>query len=266
MLRSVAGKALWDRRRSLVVWVLGVAALVGMYAGLYPSMSDNSAYSDVINQMPSSLRDLFSAGVSTDYTSGTGYLSLELMSFMAPLIVIAYAVGAGSSAVAGEEERHTLDLVLATPVTRGRLVVEQFVAMVAGVLLLTIGMDVALIAFGAAAGMGLAAGHVTAAMLHLALLGIVFGAFALAIGAGTGRLGLARGLPALVAVVTYIVNGFAPSVSWLEPVQKLSPFYQYVGHDPLRHGLSGAALLVSVATVAVLVAVAVWSMRRRDTA
>ena len=48
------------------------------------------------------------------------------------------------------------------------------------------------------------------------------------------------GVPAAVAVVAYLVNGLGPMVSWLEPVQELSPFYQYIAHDPLRNGVSGA--------------------------
>lgn len=101
-------------------------------------------------------------------------------------------------------------------------------------------------------------------MLHLAMLGLVFGALALAIGASTGRTGASRGVPALVAVLAYMVNGLAPLVSWLEPIQKLSPFYQYGGHDPLRNGVSGAAVAVAVLTVAGFVVIAIWGFRRRD--
>jgi ABC-2 type transport system permease protein len=101
-------------------------------------------------------------------------------------------------------------------------------------------------------------------MLHLALLGLVFGALALAIGAATGSTGLSRGVPAVVAVVAYMVHGLGPMVTWLEPVRELSPFYQYIGHDPLRSGVSVPSVTVAVATVVVLTAVAVWGFSRRD--
>jgi ABC-2 type transport system permease protein len=266
VLRSVAGKALWERRRALAAWTVGIVALIGMYAGFYPSISGSTAYTDLINQMPSSLRDLFTAGMPSDFTSGTGYLYLELMSFMAPLLVIAYAIGAGATAVAGEEERHTLDLLLATPLSRRRLVVEQFAAMVGGLAVLTLGMGIALVGFGAAAGMHLSTANVAAAMAHLLMLGVVFGGLALAVGAGTGRLSFARAVPSLLALVAYVVNGFAPSVSWLEAAQKVSPFYQYIGHDPLRNGLSGTSLVVSITTTLVTLTAAVWLLGRRDTA
>jgi ABC-2 type transport system permease protein len=68
----------------------------------------------------------------------------------------------------------------------------------------------------------------------------------------------------VTAVIAYIVNGLGPQVSWLEPVQKFSPFYQYAGHDPLINGLSVPAVLVAIGTVAVLAAVGVAGFRRRD--
>ena len=266
MRHSVGVKTLHDQRRSLVTWSTSVVLLVGMYAGFYPSFHRSSAYSDVINQMPKALRDLFTAGIGIDFSSGAGYVYMEMLSFMAPMLVILYAVNAGANAIAGEEEQHTLDLLLSTPVSRTRVTVEKAVALCAGVLAIATAMGIALVAFGAAADMGLDTGNVAATMVHLALLGLVFGAIALAVGAATGRVGVARGAAALVAVVTYLVNGFAPNVSWIHPLQKLSPFYQYLGNDPIRHGISLTSVGVAVATAAVLAAIAVWSFRRRDLA
>jgi ABC-2 type transport system permease protein len=100
----------------------------------------------------------------------------------------------------------------------------------------------------------------------MTLLALVFGTMALAAGAATGHPALSRALPAVVAVLAYIVNGLAPVVSWLKPAQKFSPFYQYSGHDPLRHGLSWPATLVAVSTILVLAAIAVAAFRRRDVA
>ena len=158
-------------------------------------------------------------------------------------------MGAGSSSVAGEEDRRTLDLLLSTPVPRSRVVVDKALAMVVGTLGLSALLGLALVAEGALVGMDLPAGNVAAAMLHLGLLGLVFGSLALAIGAGTGRLGLSRAVPVFVAVVAYVVNGLGGLVDWLAPLQKLSPFYQYASHDPLRNGVSWLAVGVAVGTV-----------------
>ena len=265
MLRTITTKTLFDQRRALIGWSVSLVALVGMYAAIWPSIRDQPSMNDFLHQMPEAFRALFAAS-GADMSTPTGYVQIELLSFMGPMLLLIYAITAGAGAVAGEEDRHTLDLLLANPIGRGRLVGEKFLAMLAGTTLLAAVLAVALISEGAAAGMRLPAGRVVAAMTHLGLLALVFGALALAIGSATGHPGAARAVPGVLAVAAYILNGLGGVVDWLAPLRKLSPFYQYAGHDPLRTGLSLPALGISLATIGVLLAVAVVAFRRRDVA
>lgn len=266
MLRSVWTKTLHDQRRSLAAWAAALVLLVVMYAGFYPSFHGSSSYTDLIDQMPKALRDLFTAGAGGDLSSGPGYIYMELLSFMAPTLLLVYAIGAGAQSVAGEEERHTLDLLLATPLTRTKLLLHKALAIAIGIAALAAAMGVAIIVFGAATGMGLSTVNVLASMVHLALLAMVFAALAVCVGAATGRVALTRALPAGLAVVAYLINGFGLSVSWITPMRKFSPFYQYVGHDPIRHGFSALAVAVALSTILVLLGVAVRLFGRRDIA
>ncbi|HET8614399.1 MAG TPA: ABC transporter permease subunit [Actinomycetales bacterium] len=259
----MALKTLFDQRRALVGWVTSLALLVAMYVAIWPSMRGQPSMSDFLDQMPEAMRSLF-ATTGADLSTPVGYLQVELLSFMGPLVLMLYTVTAGAAAVAGEEDRRTMDMLLSTPVSRSRVVVEKLMAMCVGVLLLAAVGLVSLMGGGALADMGLSWPDVTAAMLHMALLALVFGTLALAVGGITGHATLSRAVPAVVAVVAYVVNGLAPVVSWLEPFQKLSPFYQYIGHDPLRHGVSWSSVAVAVTTVVVLAVVAVLGFRRRD--
>ncbi len=265
MLRSVGLKTLHDQRRALIAWSVSLALLVAMYVAIWPSLRNQPSMSDFLNQMPKAMRSLFAAS-GADMSTPVGYVQVELLAFMGPLLLIIYSVTAGASAVAGEEDRHTLDLLLANPVSRTRIVLEKLGAMTVGAALLGAVTAVALLAEGRLVGMSLPVGGVTAAMVHMTLLGLVFGAMALATGAATGHPALSRALPAVVAVVAYIVNGLAPVVSWLQSAQRFSPFYQYSGHDPLRHGLSWPATVVAASTILVLAAIAVACFRRRDVA
>ena len=83
-------------------------------------------------------------------------------------------------------------------------------------------------------------------------------------GAVTGHLGASRAVPALLAVLSYLLNAFGQLVSWLRPLRPISPFYAYSGHDPLRSGPWTVGILVAVATTAVVVAAAVVAFGRRD--
>jgi len=263
MLRNVFLKTLHEQRRGLLGWLASIVLIVLMYAAIWPSLRGQPSMTDFLDQMPEAFRSLFATS-GADMSTPVGYIQIELMSFMGPMLVILYAVVQGSRSVAGEEERRTMDLLLAAPVSRARVLLEKAAAMVAGTVGLTAVLGAALVIEGRLFDMVIPVDKLAAAMLHLALLGLVFGSMSLAIGAVSGSAGLSRGVPAAVAVVAYLVNGLGPMVSWLDPAQELSPFYQYIAHDPLRNGVSGPAAAVAVATVVVLMAVAVWGFQRRD--
>jgi len=265
MLHNVTTKSLYDQRRSLLAWAVSLVLLVAMYVAIWPSIRDQPAMSDFLNSMPPAMRSLFAMS-GADMSTPIGYVKIEMLSLMAPLLVLLYAVTTGAAAVAGEEDQHTLDMLLANPVSRGRVLMEKLAAMTAGIVLLAGVTAAALLIESPMADMSLPMGPIIAAMIHLALLATVFGTLAAAIGAATGNLTAARAVPAVVAVIAYIVNGLGPQVSWLEPFQKFSPFYQYAGHDPLVNGLSVPAVLVAVGTVAVLAVIGVTGFRRRDAA
>lgn len=264
MLREVWTKSLRDQRRSLLLWSVSLVLLVGMYAAFYPSFRGSQNYTDLINQMPKALRDLFTAGAGGDLSSGPGFVYMELLSFMAPTLLLIYAIGVGAQAIAGEEDARTMELLLATPITRRRLLLDKCLAMIIGAAILATVMGVAVVVFGAVTGMGLSTMNVFASMTHLVLLALVFGALALLVGAATGNVALARAIPAGLAVAAYLLNGFGVSVSWLAGARRFSPFFQYVGHDPIREGFSVGSLLIATATASLLVALAVPLLVRRD--
>lgn len=263
VLGSVLVKTLRDQRRGLLWWLLSIVLLVLMYAAIWPGIRDQPSMNDFLATLPEAYRSLFAAS-GADMSTPTGYIQIELMSFMGPLVVLIYGITAAVGAIAGEEDRRTMDLLLANPVSRTRVLLEKMAAATLGILLLTAALGTALVLEGRIFDMDLPPAKVAAAMLHLALLGLVFMALALALAALTGHVALSRSVPVAVAVVTYLVNGLGPMVAWLEPLQRYSPFYQYIAHDPLRTGVSGPAAAVALATAVALVLLAVWGFRRRD--
>ncbi|UUL75771.1 hypothetical protein NG819_16750 [Pseudarthrobacter sp. Fe7] len=159
-----------------------------------------------------------------------------------------------------------MDLLLSNPVGRGGWWWTSSLPWRRAPFVLAAVMGASLVLEGSLVDMVLSADKVAAAMLHLALLGVVFGSLALALSAATGRTGLSRGIPAVLAVLAYIVNALAPLVDVFDRIQKVSPFFQYIAHDPLRNGTAWDSVLVSVTTIVVLVALAVAGFRRRDVA
>jgi ABC-2 type transport system permease protein len=214
----------------------------------------------VVRSLPAVLRSLLA---TADLTTPAGYVQAELFGLTAPLVVVAYAVTTAAG-LAADEERGRLDLLLAQPVSRTGVLLGRAGAMALGTATLAAVTGAALLVAGALGGPELPAAHVAAAALHLGLLGLVFGALATAVAAATGRLTTSRAVPAVLAVLAYVLNGVAPLAGWPAAVRDLSPFAQYAAGPPLVAGISGTGVAVALATSAVLLVLAVAAFRRRD--
>lgn len=257
---SVTRQALAAQRRGLLAWCAAVVGLTALYSSLWPSIRDQPGYASVIRALPAVLRSLLA---TTDLTSPVGYVQAELFGLTAPLLVVAQAVSSASG-LATDEERGRLDLLLAQPVTRSQVLLGRAAATAAGTLLLSVATGAALVVAGALAGPAVPFPHVVAAALHLALLGWVFGALAVAVAAATGRTAPTRSVAGLLAVLAYVLNGVAPLAGWPSVVRNLSPFAQYSAGPPLVAGVDGPGVLVALATCGVLVCAALAAFRRRD--
>lgn len=263
MLRSVFGKSLWDQRRGILGWSLAVAAVGVLYAGFYPSMN-NPEMAAAIRAFPQGLLEALGM---TDITSPAGYLGSTTYGILGPVLMVIFAGTLGVRAIAGDEEAGRLDVLLAHPVERWAVVVQRAAAMtvalaVAGALLFV----AMLVASGPAQFEEVGAGNLAAATVQLVLLALLFGALGLAAGALTGSRGLAWGVVASVAVLTYLANTMGPTVDVLAWSQDVSPWFYYSGGRPLANGFQAVDAAVLAATTLVLVVIAVIGFRRRDIA
>ena len=263
MPASVFTRSVRDHRRSLMVWALAVIAYTLMIAAFYPSLQDSMAsYQAIIDSMPAVVRDAFAG---SDMSSPAGWLDYELFSIMAPVAFLVYAVAAGGRGIAGEEEQGTLDLLLAHPVSRGRVLLEKYAEMLAGVILLTLAQFASLVASSWIWGLRLGLVPLLEASALLGLVGLAFGSIAFLVGAASGHRGLASGVAGGLAGAMYLLNVLAPQSQSLERLQPLSLFHYY-GTAPLSSGLSGTGAAVLLLTSAACTAVAYVAFSRRDVA
>ncbi len=100
--------------------------------------------------------------------------------------------------------------------------------------------------------------------IQLAFFGFASGAIAVAVAAASGRRSLATGVAASVAMLSWLINSFAPLVSGLGVVKYLSLYYYYAGHDPLTQGVGIGGLAVLGIASLVLVWLGTVALERRD--
>ncbi len=264
MLRNVYTKTIWDRRRSMVWWIVGVLALAGITVAFYPSIAaDQEAFEQLLDAYPEELLSFFGIDDAQELASPEGFVNSQLYANVVPIMLFIFTIGMGTAAAAGEEDRRTMDLLLAHPITRDRVVLDNFSAMATLSAALTATLLLVLVVSNTPAGLDMSLVGMIAANVGAWLLGLVFGSFALALGCVTGRRGLTIGVSSGLAVAAFFLYGLAPLVEALEPTQKLSPFWWYLGPKPLNDGFDIMFLLM-IGWIVIAVAVALWGFRRRD--
>ncbi|MDH3729991.1 MAG: ABC transporter permease [Acidimicrobiia bacterium] len=221
----------------------------------------DEALRDFSDTFPEALMAMVGGG---DMGTPEGWYQVETFGMMAPIAMMVVTVVIGARALAGEEARRTMGLLLANPVSRATVVIEKTMAMV--VLAVALGIATfAGVAIGSLlGGLGISTANIAAITFLVTLLGLVFGALALALSAGTGRVKVAIFGTVGVALACYVANGFLPLNDSLAGYAKWSPFYYYMSSEPLINGMHWGHAAVLAALFLALVALSVVLFQRRD--
>ncbi len=262
MLRSVFLKTLRDQRHGLVGWSIGIVLLVVTESLIWPSFSDMPDVEQLFAQYPEPMKKIFDIEAMT---SGLGFLNVELFSLMLPALFLIYAIARGARLVAGEEEAGTLDVLLVTPQSSARVVLEKALALVTCIAVLGVGLFAVTMICSVTIGMGIGVVDTLAGTLAMVLLGAEFGLLAVAVGAATGRRSLAVGVPGALAVAAYVLYVAGLLLTEVDPWQRLSPFHQAVVSGPLGGGFPPSFLWLVLGSVVVTLA-ALPLLDRRDIA
>jgi len=266
LLGNVFGKAIWDRRRTIWAWALGLVTLMLLTFAAWPTFSkDSAAISEMISAMPKELFAMFGLTDPDSLSTAAGFISSRTYQSVGPIVVIVFAIGAVSGLVAKEESKGILDMILSNPLTRRYTLLAKAGAIAA----LTLFIGLLLTMFGLIGnsvwGTELDVVNILAANVGLVLLALCFGGIALAVWSVLGS-GPAVGITAAIGAVAWFLNGLGAIVEGIAPLRALSPFYWYLGDKaPLAKGFEPQyALLLAVAIAGT--AIAAWRFESRDLA
>ncbi|WP_224280074.1 ABC transporter permease subunit [Streptomyces sp. LS1784] len=259
---AVLRKHLTDNRRGFLGWALSITAVAAMYSSMWPVMGGNSGLATAVNSFPKSMRDAFHM---EDYGTVAGYFGSTVFGLLVPILLAVFATAAGTSAIAGDEEAGTLDLVMAYPVRRVTLALSRWLAVLAaialtGLVLLLVELAIRVPARFAA----LSAANLAAMTFQLTLFGCCFASIAFGIGAYTGRRMHAIAGGAYVTIIAYLCDSFLPQINGLHWIQYWSPFHWYLGGEPLKNGIQWIHCALLAGLGLSFAAIGICGFNRRD--
>ncbi|MEA1902103.1 MAG: ABC transporter permease subunit [Actinomycetota bacterium] len=255
----IAMKTASENQGLLVICSIIMFYIALMMGPIYNIMDE--AILSLAAQLPDALVAMV-GGV--DMSTAEGYLQAEIFSITGPATFGVLTILIGSRAVAGEEQRKTMDLLLASPVTRSKIIAEKSLAMVLYSLIL--GLVTFLGTWGTVVlgGLDIPVTNVAATSTLLTLLGLVVGGVALLVGSATGRTRWAAYTAAGVTLFAYFLWSFMPLSEKYAGWAKLSPFHYYLGSDPLVNGMHWGHAAVLVGLFLGLVVLSMPALQRRD--
>ena len=237
MLLTIFTKDIWDRRKAMIWWTIGMVFLTAWIAVVYPVIRDSEAFVNFLEEFPPELMAMFGMDPGT-FLTGAGFLQAQLFSFMAPVIIITFAVIAGAGATAREEANGTMDMLLSIPISRSSLLLQKAGSMILLADVLVLAIAITLAVMNPLIGLNLTVEGIAAVCLGLWLLAVGFGGVTMLVGAFTGSPGTAAGVGAGVALILWFADAFAELFDWLEPIATVSPFRWYLAELPLLYGLN----------------------------
>ena len=262
MFKNIFLKTLRDQLSSVFWWSVGFIFLSLYLAWFYPYVSKNAEIFKMVEALPAVIKNLI--GDIDFAATPAGFFNLQPFSFFAPIMIIFYSVSRGVGIVAGEKEEGTLDLLLSNPVSRSEVIIQKVLSISLGLaiihLFFFLGMVLGLILFK----IDLSIIKLSESMISLYFLSLSF--LAISIFAGIVFLDRRKavGVVSGFALISFIVNAYAPGIKLFQIARSFSPFYYNSGNSPIKNGLDINLLSVQILIFFIFLSVSLSLFKKRD--
>ncbi len=261
-MRSVFLKTLYDRRWFIIGWAIAFAALAALLASFFPAMKV-SGLDELVKNMPPAFKGLI--GDLTLLESFDTYMASQLFDIRLPLIGGIMSIILGLSLSAAEEETGELRTTLALPVSRTKLLIEKWLAIVVTAAIMNLGILVGMYAVVPFIdGANLPITEFSRLIALSWLLMVTFGTIPFAVGMLSGKRAAAMAAGVLIVIGSFILTTFGQAVDWLSSFEHFSLLYYFPANDVLKHTIDWANIAVLGSVTLSLLTVAVLVFRRRD--
>ncbi len=259
MFRTLWSKTLRDYRIAILGWGLGLGfLLLTSFAAYGTQVKDPAAFVQLARQFR-----FFGDPVAI--ATPAGYVTWRVMGLFFPVLLSIWAILAGARMIRGEEERGTMDVLLATPQPRVGIFLQKIVAIVIALVFIALLTSLGMVLGEVVANTSVAVGRAVLAGLNLSLLAFLFGMLAALLSQVLSSRSTAAGWSGALLVVAFLLDAtgrIADSASW---VQRISPFYYYNLNKPLipivAANFGGPVLLMALCIVFAVASIVLFARR-----
>lgn len=261
-MRNVFIKTLYDKRAFIIGWSLGLIALGFMMMAFYPAFHQDTALDELVKNLPPAFQGL--VGDLNNLKELPSYIGSQLFDVRIPIFVSILTIILAVGLTVAEEEKGQLRTLIALPLSRVRILISKWLAIVIICLIATvatvIGIETGLLVISETLDW--------AVVLRLSammwLLSVTLATVIFSIGLASGKRGLTMGLAVVLAIGSFILTTFARSVEWLHSYEKLSIFHYFPATTIAKESIAIGDVVVYVAIIIIFLAIGIIGFRRRD--
>lgn len=262
-MNSVLMKTLWDRRWFVLGWTLGFMAFAALMTSFYPAMHQDGALDALTQNMPKAFEGLI--GNLAYLKAFDTYLASQLFDIRLPLIAGIMAIILAQGLSTNEERSGELRSVLALPISRTKLLLQKWAALLIITAVAVIGLGIGIyVTVPVTTGAELAFTSYLKLAIMTWLLMVTYGTIAFAIGMMTGNKGVTSLVSILVIIGSFILSTFGSVVDWLEGYEKLSLIHYFPATDIVQYGIAKKDVAVLLIVTLFMLAAATFVFRRRN--
>ncbi len=259
MRKNIFLKVLFEKRRSIFLWMTAVLVSNVALALLFPAIRDTMAAA--ISSVPPSMESWF--GDAQTWQTYTGYAGQQLFGQMTIILVI-MAILFGANFLAGYEGSGTLLTLLSRPVSRRKVYWQKYVAFVVALAEVSFAFYAGAVIGGWVLGENVEYVVFAECMLMAFLLCLALGSVAYAVGAITGRSGIAGTIVGFYALVAYLVASLSTATEVVDKLSYGSLFRYSAAPDVIASGLDPGHIVILLLVAIVPVSLAWLVFERRD--
>lgn len=266
-MKHVLAWELKQRKQAIVWWIVGSIVMTAVIFALYPSIRDQAnELNSVINELPQELRGLKTGGeAAINVADRVEFLNSQLFYATLPILWIILAVTRGPSLLARDEESHTLELLLAKPISRTSLLVAKILSFWAEALIIAVATLLAAVLIAPLVDIDLSISALAWTMLYTMLFSVSFGYIAFALHAsGLLQRKAATAIAVVLGFGGYILASLEGLTDWLEWPAKFVPYHYFKPAELLGSDIPVGSVVYIFLIFVVGTAVAVFGFQKRD--
>lgn len=258
MRKTIWLKTIYEKRWGLIAWYASLFVMTIFIMLLFPTLRDT--FGQALKDVPDSIKGIL--GDAETYQRINGFIDIQVL-FQMVFMTVIYGVILFTGVLAGDENEGTLQTLLTQPVSRKKVYIQKFFGATLLLALVCSSVYTGVLAGSFILGESVNWWRLLLAVKMLFLVSLVFSVIGYAIGAITGRRGLAGAIAGALAFVSYLITNLTPSVKSLATVNRFSPYEYFNKPSILDNGLQvGDVLILLMIVITAVIIGGVFFVRR----